>query len=423
MPKIKKIFAQEVLNGFGLPTIKGYLLMDNEVIVETSVASPWLTNKDEMMELRDNDNEKRLIGMGVSKAVYYLNNLIAPKLRGVSLDKQKEIDYWLIKADATKNKSKLGVNTILTISQLVAKAGAKANNLPLFRYLNSWYKNNFNDNISLDKIPTPIFSIIHGGKYNHNLNFQDFLIIFSSIYQFEQSYYLAVEFFFQIKKAIEKYSNQTFFSQFGSYAPTLSTNIDGLEILKQTSEQLNLKPGLDIFFGLDIAADYFYKNGLYHFKDKNRPLNTDDYIKYLLELTKNYSFLFLEDPLSFSDWNGWSKLYSLLAKEIYLAADDLTLSNKEKVLKAIKNQSCTTILIKLSQLGTITETMELINLLRKNNLNYVIASRSQETEDDFIADLAIAVQSEFVKFGPPLHSEFVVKYNRLLEIEKNELHQ
>jgi len=421
MTKVKKIHAYEIIDSAGNPTLEGRLVLDNGVEVVTSVPSGTTIGKYEANELRDGD-PYRFNGLGVSRAAFYINELIAPKLVGVSPSKQKEVDYWLIKADATATKSKLGANTILIISQLFAKAGAIEAGVPLFRYINYLYEQTFKKKLEIKRIPTPIFGIINGGKHaNNNLNFQEFQVISSSSYTFSQAYQRAIEIFHEMKKMLEYRNAVVSLGEEGGFTPYLATNIDALEILSETIRSRNLRLGLDTFLGIDIAASHFYKDERYIIKDKPSPLNAKEFLEYIKNLAKKYSILVLEDPLNQDDWENWKNLEQNINKEIYLVGDDLLASNKERLQKAIREKACSAVLIKPNQIGTVSENLEIVDIARENNFAYIVAQRSSETNDSFIADLAVGIQSDFVKFGAPARGERVAKYNRLWQIERDEL--
>lgn len=418
MLKVKNIFAYEIIDSRGFPTIEARMTLDNGYEAITSVPSGTSIGKYEAVELRDNDRS-RFDGMGVSTSVSYINELIAPKLIGVSPQKQKEIDYWLVKADGTKNKSHLGANTILAVSQLFVKAAAYELGLPVYAYVNHVYKNNFSQPITLERVPTPIFNIINGGKHaNNTLEFQEFQIIPSSSFSFTKAYQIGVEFYHELKRVLIYRNANISVGEEGGFTPNLMTNADALEVLKETANRKNLKLGIDIFFGLDLAASHFYKNERYMIKDKQKPLTTQEFLDFLINLTKTYRMLIMEDPINQDDWASWSKLDEAIAQDIYLVGDDLLTTNKERLERAIKEHSCSTILIKPNQIGTIMETLEVIDIARKNNINIIVSHRSGETNDDFIADFAMGVQSDFVKFGAPSRGERVAKYNRLWQIER-----
>ncbi len=421
MAFIKKIHAYEVIDSRGYPTIEAQLLLDNGHTVTTSIPSGTSIGKHEALELRD-DEKMRFSGMGVTQAVSYINELIAPKLVGVSPLKLRDIDMWLIKADGTHNKSKIGANTLLAVSQLVAKAGAVDQGIPLFRYLNQLYTSMYNDRIVISKIPSPIFSMISGGKHaNNNLEFQEFHIIPSSSNNFSKAYQTGVELYHELNKVLIYRNANTSVGEDGGYSPNFNTNLDALEVLNETVIQLGLKPGIDVFYGMDVAASDFYKDSHYIVKDKPHPLKSDEYIEFIKTIITRYSLLILEDPLHEDDTATWQKLNASIPEQIYLVGDDLITTNKDRLTKAIKEKLCSTVSIKPNQIGTITETLDVINMARKNDCNYVVSHRSGETNDSFIADFAVAVQADFVKFGAPTRGERVAKYNRLWQIEREEL--
>lgn len=421
MSVIKSIHAYEIMDSRGYPTIEGQLTLDTGQVVTVSIPSGTSIGKHEALELRDQD-PKRFGGFGVTQAVSYVNELIGPKLIGISPLKQQEIDNWLIKADGTPNKSKLGANTTLTISKLIAKAGAVDQGVSLFQYINTLYKNNFKEDIKIEKVPSPIFTMLSGGKHaNNNLEFQEFSIIPSSSLNFSKAYQLGVELFHEVYKVLIYRGANTSVGEEGGYSPSFSTNMDALEVLNETIIQKGLKPGMDIFLGMDIAASNFYKNDRYEIKDKPHPLKRDEYIEFLKNLISHYSMLILEDPLQDDDYEGWKKLLSGLPEQIYLVGDDLITTNKDRLMNAVKEELCTTVLIKPNQIGTISETFEVVSIARKNNFNYIVSHRSGETNDDFIADFAVGIQADFVKFGAPSRGERIAKYNRLWQIEREEL--
>ncbi len=421
MSKIKSVSAHEIIDSRGYPTIEGSLTLDNGVTVTTGIQAGTSVGKHEAVELRDNV-KTRMDGMGVTTAVSYINDLIGPKLIGASPLKQQEIDGWLIRADGTKDKSKLGANTTLAVSQLILKAGAADQGMPLFRYVNALYKKLFSSEIKIERVPTPIFNIINGGKHaNNTLEIQEFQVIPTSSYSFTKAYQLGVEIFHELKRVLQYRNANISVGEEGGFTPNFAANVDAMEVLNETVSRKNLKPGFDIFFGMDIAASHFYKDDRYILKDKPHPLKREEYMEFVKSLINNYSILILEDPLQEDDWDGWAQFASTLSNQIYLVGDDLLTTNKERLMRAIKEKSCTTILVKPNQIGTITETLEVVDVARKNNFSYIVSHRSGETNDSLIADFAVGVQSDFVKFGAPSRGERVAKYNRLWQIERDEL--
>ena len=421
MLKISSIRAYEIIDSRGYPTIEAELLLDNGRQVTTSVPESQALYPGEVVDVRDED-VTRFNGRGVLHAVSYINDLIAPKLKGVSPSKLLEIDAWLLKADGTKNKSRLGGNTLLTISQLVAAAGAVEADVPLFRYLNELYTHIYKDTIAIERVPTPIFNMINGGRHaNTPMDFQEFQLIPSSSFTFATAYQKSIELFFELKKVLEYRNATTAVGEEGGFSPNLTTNLDALEILNETITQSRMKPGLDMFIGIDFASSYFSKKGLYTIKDKPHPLRSGEYVDFVKSLITDYAVMAVEDPFDSEDWPSWKKLTSTVSSTVYVVADELTRMSKERIENAIKEESCSTILIKPNQIGTLSEMFELVNIARQNKMSYIVASRTSETNCDFIADLAVGLQSEFVKFGAPTRGERVAKYNRLWKIERDEL--
>lgn len=421
MSKIKSIHAYEIIDSRSYPTIEAILTLDSGHEVVTSIPAGTSIGKYEAFELRDKKPE-RLEGMGVTMAVSYINELIGPKLVGISPLKQQEIDQWLIKADGTNNKSKLGANTTLAVSQLMAKAGAVDSELPLYKYVNLLFEKISKSQLPMERIPSAIFDIINGGKHaNNNLDFQEFEIIPSSSFSFSKAYEVGIELFHELKRVLEYRNANVSVGEEGGFTPNLSTNFDALEVINETIMQKKLQPGVDIFFGIDFASNHFYKEDKYFIKDKPHPLKPQEYMDFILSLLKRYAISYIEDPFQEDDWESWKKFNNLVDSSIYLVGDDLLTTNKERLTKAIKEHACRGILLKPNQIGTVTETLEVVDLAKKNNFNYIVSNRSGETNDTFIADFAVGIQAEFVKFGAPSRGERVGKYNRLWQIERDEL--
>jgi len=421
MAVIKKVFAYEIIDSRGIPTMEAQLTLDSGVSVVTSVPGQKALFPNDTSDVRDED-PNRFFGKGVLHAISYVNDLIGPKLVGVNPSKLVEIDGWLLKADGTKNKSRLGVNTLLTLSQLIAKAGAADVGAPLFLYLNKLYTSIYKTEIPIDKVPTPIFNMINGGRHaNTPMDFQEFEVIPSSSFTFGLAYQKAIELYSELKKVLEYRNATTAVGEEGGFSPNLTTNIDALEILNETISQVKMKVGLDMFLGIDFASSFYSKKGMYTVKDKPHPLKGEDYLKFVQSILENYSILYIEDPFDDEDWLNWKKLNSSLSSTVYVVGDELTRMNKDRINFAIKEGSCSSFLIKPSQIGTVTEILDLVSIARTNNITYIVAGRSSETNDDFVSDLAVAIQSEFVKFGAPVRGERVAKYNRLWKIERDEL--
>lgn len=418
MAKIKKIIAREILDSRGIPTIEIKLTLETGQSVSAAASSGESIGKYEGIELRDGD-PKRFNGLGVTKAISYVNDLIAPKLLGVSCDRQVDIDYWLMSIDSYPQKNAIGVNTTMTLSQVVLKASALHESMPYYIYVNKLLNKLFNFPFQIKKIPSPIFNLINGGKHGiKNLEFQEFQIIPLTSLSFSQALEVGAEIYSQAKKVLEYRNAGVSVSEEGGFTPYLLTNYDALNFLKEVLAEKKMVLGVDIFLGLDIAASHFYKEGKYSIKDKSTPLKPEQFIEYIVELNNKFKTLIIEDAIEQEDFANWKKLNQKIGDNTYIIADDFTAGNKSRVLRAIKENSCSGILIKLNQTATISEMMEVINLSKQAGLKTVFSHRLGETNDSFIADFAVGAQVDFVKFGAPVRGERVVKYNRLLAIEE-----
>ena len=421
MITVKKIVANEIIDSRGQPTIEVTAFLSNDKTVTASVPSGTSVGKYEAKEMRDRD-ENRFGGMGVIKAVSTINEVLAPKLIGVSPSKYQAIDEWLIKADGTNTKEKLGGNTTLAVSQLFIKAAAMEQGVSIYKFINGQYTKRFKAELPLQKIPTPIFNIINGGKHaSNNLEFQEFQIIPSSSLQFSKAYQLGVEIYHELKKVLVYRNASISVGEEGGFAPNFATNLDALEAIKEAVQRRSLKMGLDIFLGLDVASSSFYKNDKYHIKDMSHPLNKEEYMDFIMNIADKYPLLCIEDPLNEDDFEGWTKLLKTMPRDIYIIGDDLLATNKERLERAIEEKACSMALIKPNQIGTISETLDVIHTAKANDIGVLVSHRSGETNDSFIADLAVGVQAEFVKFGAPSRGERVAKYNRLWDIEREKL--
>lgn len=416
MITIKKINAWQIFDSNGFPTLAGNLELSNGVSVLASIPSTFSDGQKGALDLRDNNNQF-FGGYSVNKSVYYINNLIGPKLLNVDPRKQKEIDYWLISADKTENKSTLGGNTILLISTLVAKAGAAVNQLPLYQYLNQLYGVINKTKIDINNSPRPILNLFDGGKHAHTVEFQEYYLYFppnASYLQLFQNFFLIRE---KVKENLINLDIDTSIGTMGGFAPNFKSNIDIFEILIQTINQLNLVNSVDVFLGVDFLADNFFKSEGYQLREFPNLLSKEKYFQYLTKILADYKIIFVEDPFSEFDKDSWKRLYQKMNDQLYIVADKILLDNKNLLKKYFKDIFFNTIVVKPSYLGTITETMELIDIIKKNKLTLVIGSNSGEVNDDFIVDFSMAVQADFVKFGALARGERVAKYNRLLKIE------
>ncbi|MCL5432942.1 MAG: phosphopyruvate hydratase [Patescibacteria group bacterium] len=414
MAKIKQIFANEIFDSRGNPTIDTTVILSDGATASASCPSGASIGSYEAVELRDRD-EKRYQGLGVLKAIENIQNIIAPGIIGLDAAKQPELDRTLIELDGTQNKGKLGANATLSVSMAVCKAAAKSSVLPLFLYIRQFVKR---ENIAL-KIPSPLFNLINGGKHaGNNLDFQEFLLIPATSKSYTEALEIGVSIYHELKKVLKQKGLSTLVGDEGGFGPNVSNNMDALMLLKETVDQSQYKFGFDVFFGMDVAANSFYKNKQYQIRDKSMALSSDDLISYYEELNKQFNFLYLEDPLSEDDWEGWEKILSSVSHSTIVVGDDLTVTNPYRLQMAIDKKAISGIIIKPNQVGTVIEALAVVEVARAAGLKIIVSHRSGETTDDFIADFAVAASADFVKFGAPARGERVVKYNRLLQIEK-----
>jgi len=392
MAVIKKITANEIINSLGYPTLQGKLFLNDNRFVISNISSLDFEKNLPVEELRDKD-KSRYNGLGCKKAVSYINDLISPKLVGVSPLKQIEIDRWLLNADGTKKKNKLGINTISLISKLVANAGALISNQQPYVYLNEKFIQASHLTIELKKLPTPLFTLLTGGKNGQtDLDFKEFLIFPSSAFPYHKSYQISVDLYHNLRNLFK----MKFF-----------TNLDAIDAIKQSIESMNLHFGQDIFISINFQAENYFNQQRYSIKDKEQPLVSEDYIKFIKEIIKKYLLLVIIDPLEKNELQTNKSFLNDIKTDFYLASDKVDLFKQ-----------VSTAILKFNEIGTITEFFNQVIKLKTSNVNYIISTGHAETNDDFVADLSVALQSDFIKFGPPVHSENVTKYNRLLDIEK-----
>ena len=416
MSKITKIWAREILDSRGIPTVEAACQLDSNHIGVVSVPSGTSTGTYEALELRDNDL-KRYNGTGVLKAVENVNKIISPALIGKDPTSQEEIDAKLISLDGTENKSKLGANAILAVSEVIAKAAAMVQQQSLYTWIFTLsHRAGLQPSL---KIPTPIFNMINGGLHGAgNLDFQEFHVIPSSSKTYSQCLQIGVEVYTSVGKTLERRGAIHSVGHEGGYAPNLFTNADALEVIVEAVKLTPYKLGRDLLLGLDVAANNLYKNGTYIIRDKTSPLDENQMIEYYKSINEQYNLAILEDGLYEDAWESWTKLTSLLSSQMLIVGDDLLVTNPKRLDKAIKEKACNSILIKPNQIGTITETLAVIKMAKLANWKVVVSHRSGETNDWFIVDFAVGVGADFVKFGGPARGERVAKYNRLSSIER-----
>ena len=416
MSIIKQLWAREILDSRGTPTIEAACQLDSGHVCVNSVPSGASTGAYEALELRDKDPQ-RYYGKGVLKAVDNVNNLLAPKIIGQNPVLQVQIDSLLNSFDKSENKINIGANTLLSVSELVAKAGALSTGISLYSWINKLAKDmGINREI---RVPTPFFNMINGGLHGAgNLDFQEFHVIPSSSKSYSQGLQSCVEIYMKIKENLVTKGAIHSVGDEGGFAPNLFTNADALEILVESIKQTKYTLGRDVLLGIDVAASVFHKNGLYFIRDKSTPINENSLIEYFRNLNEQYHLSFLEDPLNEDSWEGWKKITALFSSQLTIVGDDLLATNLKRVEKAINEKCCNGILVKPNQIGTVTETLQVIKKAHLADWKIIVSHRSGETNDYFIADFAVGVGADHVKFGGPARGERVAKYNRLLSIEK-----
>jgi enolase len=416
MSTIYKIWAREILDSRGIPTIESACQLDTGHIAVASVPAGTSTGTYEALELRDND-EKRYKGMGVLKAVENINKVLAPALYGMDPARQQDIDKKIIDLDGSENKSKYGANAILAISEVVAKAAAMANQQSLYSWIFS-----LGQQMGLQtgiKIPTPIFNMINGGLHGAgNLDFQEFHIIPSSSKTYSEGLQSGAEIYLSVGKNLERKGAIHSVGLEGGYAPNLFTNADALEVIVEAVKETPYKLGRDVSMGLDVSGSHLYKNGSYLIKDKTSPMDDNAMLEFYKTLNDQYHLAVLEDPFQEDAWDSWKKLNNLLSSQTLIVGDDLLVTNPKRLERAIKESACNSILVKPNQIGTVTETIKVIKIAKEANWRVIVSHRSGETNDWFIADFAVGVGADYVKFGGPARGERVAKYNRLSSIEK-----
>ncbi len=403
--KIKNIIAREILDSRGNPTVEADVILENEIIGRASVPSGASTGSKEAIELRD--NEKRYLGKGVQKAISNINGPIRKSLIGKDSSNQQEIDEIMIKLDGTPNMSNMGANAILAVSIANLKASAKAQKTPLFKYIETG-----------TKLPTPMINIINGGAHaNNKLDFQEFMIIpkFATMKERIQA---ASEIFHTLKEILKAKHLNTSVGDEGGFAPDLKSNEEALKLIIKAIKKAGYLPGENIFLALDIAASELVKGKKYILEAEDKKLTSKELIKYYKKLVKKYPIISLEDPLAEDDWEGFKLLTDQLGDKIQIVGDDLFVTNKKYLKQGIDKNIANAILIKPNQIGTVTETLETINLAKSANYKTIISHRSGETEDTFIADLAVATNAGQIKTGSMSRGERICKYNRLLRIEE-----
>ena len=407
---IEKIHAREILDSRGNPTVEVDITLKNGSWGRASVPSGASTGEHEAVELRDGD-KKRYLGKGVSRAITNINTIIADSLKGIDASDQSKLDCLLINLDGTENKSNLGANALLGVSIAASKAAANYYSFPLYRYWGG-------ENAAL--LPIPMMNILNGGSHaNNTVDIQEFMILPSGASSFSQALRMGTEIFHHLKLVLQSKKMITSVGDEGGFAPNLSSNEEALDVILEAIENTSYKPGEDIFIALDVAASELYIDGKYQLESEKKLLSSKEMVTYLVRLVEKYPIISIEDGLNENDWEGWKDLTSKLGKKIQIVGDDLTVTNKSRLKRSINEKCMNAILIKLNQIGTVTETIEAVEMARSANFGAIISHRSGETEDTTIADFSVAMGMGQIKTGSASRTDRISKYNQLLRIEEH----
>jgi len=410
LTEITQIFAREILDSRGNPTVEVETILDCGAIGRAAVPSGASTGAFEAVELRDGD-KKRYMGKGVRKAVENVNSFIAPELEGMDAIYQREIDKAMIDLDGTKNKSKMGANAILGVSLSAAKAVAIALDLPLYKYLGG---------VNAHILPSPMMNILNGGKHADNtVDLQEFMIMPLGASDFSEALRMGAEVFHSLKAVLKKEGLNTAVGDEGGFAPNLNTNEDAIKYIVKAIEKAGFKPGEDIYIALDPAATEFFKNGKYNLKGEGKILTPSEMVDYYKNLVGKYPIISIEDGMAEEDWKGWKELTDKIGSKVQLVGDDLFVTNTERIRKGIELGVTNSVLIKVNQIGTLSETLDAIEMAKTAGYTVVVSHRSGETEDTTIADIVVGVNAGQIKTGAPSRTDRVSKYNQLLRIEED----
>lgn len=408
MSAIIDVYGREILDSRGNPTVEVEVITELGGFGRAQVPSGASTGVHEAVELRDGD-KSRYLGKGVLNAVDNINEVIANELLGYEVQDQIGIDQMMIELDGTKNKGKLGANAILGVSIAVAKAAADELNVPLYEYLGG---------VNGKTLPVPMMNILNGGEHaDNNIDIQEFMVMPAGAEDFRTALRMGVEVFHHLQKVLQEKGLATTVGDEGGFAPNLSSNEEAFETIVEAIERAGYKPGEDAFIAIDAAATEFFEDGKYNMKGDGTVLSSDEMIDYLEDMIEKYPIISIEDGLAEDDWDGWKKMTDRLGDKVQLVGDDLFVTNVERLQRGIDEGICNSILIKLNQIGTITETLDAIELAKRHGYTTVVSHRSGETEDTTIADLAVAANTGQIKTGSGSRTDRICKYNQLLRIE------
>ena len=411
MSSIIAVYGREILDSRGNPTVEVEVILEDGIIGRAAVPSGASTGAFEAVELRDGVKE-RFLGKGVEQAVNNVNEVIAPELVGMDVFEQVAIDELLLELDGTPNKGKLGANAILGVSLAVAKAGAEYLGLPLYQYVGG---------VNSKTLPVPMMNILNGGSHaDNNVDIQEFMVMPVGAKTFKEGLRMGAEIYHNLKKVLKGKGLATGVGDEGGFAPNLASNEDAIKVILEAVEAAGYKPGEEIRIALDVAATEIYnsEDGKYHLASENKALSSAEMVDYYAGLVEKYPIISIEDGLDEEDWDGWKLMTEKLGSKIQIVGDDLFVTNTERLAKGITLGSANSILIKLNQIGTLTETLDAIEMAKRAGFTTVISHRSGETADSTIADLAVAVNSGQIKTGAPARTDRVAKYNQLLRIEE-----
>lgn len=408
MTIISDIYAREVLDSRGNPTVEVEVYLESGAFGRAMVPSGASTGAYEAVELRDND-KSRYAGKGVLQAVDNVNEIIAPELVGLDALDQIGIDGIMIELDGTPNKAKLGANAILGVSMAIARASANALGIPLYVYLGGF---------NAKQLPVPMMNILNGGKHaDNNVDIQEFMVMPVGAESFSQALRIGTEIFHTLKSVLKDKGLNTAVGDEGGFAPNLSSNEEAIQTIMEAIKKSGYEPGKDVFLALDVAATEMYKDGEYDLEGEGVKKSTDEMIEFLADLADKYPIISIEDALSEDDWEGWKKLTDRIGNKVQLVGDDLFVTNTERLERGIESATANSILVKVNQIGTLTETFDAIEMAKRAGYTAVISHRSGETEDSTIADIAVATNAGQIKTGAPSRTDRVAKYNQLLRIE------
>ena len=410
MSIITQVYAREILDSRGNPTVEVEVILEDGTMGRAAVPSGASTGVHEAVELRDGD-KKRYVGKGVMKAVENVNDIIAEALIGLDATRQIEIDELLIRLDETPNKAKLGANAILGVSMAVAKAAANYVGLPLYQYLGG---------TKAHELPVPMMNILNGGSHaDNNVDIQEFMIMPVGAKSFSECLRMNVEIYHALKGILKAKGLSTGLGDEGGFAPNLESNAEALDVIMEAIAKAGYKAGKDIMLAMDVAASEFYKDGKYHMLAEGAPKTSTQMVNYLADLVAKYPIISIEDGLAEDDWKGWAALTKKLGDKVQLVGDDLFVTNAARLQMGIDKGVANAILIKVNQIGTLTETFRAVELAKRHGYTAIVSHRSGETEDVTMSDIAVALNAGQIKSGAPARTDRVAKYNQLLRIEED----